>query len=106
MRDKIDERDLQDYLARNVIKSYNVHYMTLDEVAEGAGEQESASAEPEPEPEPKKIPKVALEGYPEYSEELPPSAFYGKVEADDETLARMAEIMKDREAAVKDVFNN
>ncbi|MCR5468590.1 MAG: hypothetical protein K6F37_06485 [Lachnospiraceae bacterium] len=105
MRDKIDERDLQDLLSKSVIKSYNVHYMTMDEVA-GQDETAPEEAPAQEVKEEKKIPKVALEGYPEYSEELPPSAFYGKVEADDETLARMAEIMKDREAAVKDIFNN
>ncbi|MCR5272378.1 MAG: hypothetical protein K6E13_05275 [Lachnospiraceae bacterium] len=104
MRDKIDERDLQDMLRRNVIKSYNVHYMTMDEVAEDA--REPVEEEPVEEPvQEKKLPKVELEGYPEYSEELPPSAFYGQEKADEETLARMAEIMKDREAAVKDIFN-
>ena len=34
MRDLIDERDFREKCARSIVKNYNVHYMTKEEVEE------------------------------------------------------------------------
>jgi len=102
MWDKIDERDFQEHLNSRVIKSYNVHYITVEEAAQTVvkiGEGINENPEPIVDDKFDDVQKYTLE------EELPPSAYYGMVDPDEETIERMQEIMKDREEAVKEVLS-
>jgi len=101
MKDKIDERDFQEHLNSRVIKSYNVHYITMEEAAQSVVKIGDA-AEEETKVEASEV-ELDVQNVP-VEEELPPSAYYGMVDPDEETINRMQEIMKDREEAVKEVF--
>lgn len=59
MRDMIDERDYRERSSRSIVKGYNVHYMTPEELAEQ--ERQKNQAEPETVPMPEEEPKEEVQ---------------------------------------------
>lgn len=123
MEDKIDERDRQEKSRRSIIKGYNVHYITREEMeaqnaallaAKQAAAQEETEAEKVANEICRRLQEEAMEDEVKKQEELQKlyadqgnelsSAGYGKNPADEETLNKMKEILKDREAAVKEIM--
>lgn len=56
MRDLIDERNYREQSSRSIVKSYNVHYMTAEELAEQERLKNQAN-EPQEAPAPVEIPE-------------------------------------------------
>lgn len=60
MRDMIDERNYREQSSRSIVKGYNVHYMTPEELAEQERLKNQAN-EPKAEPAPVEAPEEAKE---------------------------------------------
>ena len=60
MRDMIDERDYRERSSRSIVKSYNVHYMTAEELAEQERLKNQAN-EPQEEPAPVEVSEETAE---------------------------------------------
>ena len=60
MRDMIDERDYRERSSRSIVKSYNVHYMTTEELAEQERLKNQAN-EPQEEPVPAEVSEETAE---------------------------------------------
>lgn len=86
MRDMIDERDYRERSSRSIVKGYNVHYMTPEELAEQ--ERQKNQAEPEKVSVPKDEPEEEVQ--PKEQEEVSESQ-------ENVTQEQIAKILGERE---------
>lgn len=100
MKDLIDERNFREKCARSIVKGYNVHYMTPEEIEAMRLAKTSASVE-------EQKPEIATENVTEIDERWAdiPSAGYGqKEEKDPVTKEQIEKILGEREDAFQDVL--
>lgn len=89
MKDMIDERNFREHSNRSIVKGYNVHYMTPEELAQ----QQTEEAAPEEVLEP-----VVEETLKKDEWENMPSAHYGEEKPSDPvTQEQIAKILGERE---------
>lgn len=98
MRDVIDERDFRERSSRSIVKGYNIHYMTPEEMA---AQNRKRAEEKKEAPVPKKIQQQRKR------EENIPSAQYGKNQPDDPvTQEQIAKILEERKKLHDNVFQD
>ncbi|MGN0485301.1 MAG: hypothetical protein ACI4HI_17310 [Lachnospiraceae bacterium] len=104
MEDAIDKRNLQDKIARTIIKRQNVHYMTLQEIEEKKRiEEKKKEAEAEKKRNQRK--KDLESGYNRQTGSY--SGAYGKEEIRDElTRGQIEKILGEKDESLRHMINH
>lgn len=100
MRDLIDERNFREMCNRSIVKGYNVHYMTQEEI-----EQQQRAVTPAQEFTQKQ--KSETQAQEEYDGVFTEAEHYGEKETDDPvTKEQIAKILGYREEKLQETIHN